>query len=490
MRVFFSKHCLSLTQSLVLVAGLTLATVQLQAAAAPESFAPLVEKVRGAVVNISATGTAADEGQSIDIPQFPMGSPFEDFFKGVKPNTGKPRKSTSLGSGFIIDSSGIIITNNHVIDGGNDIKVTLQDGTILPATLVGRDPRTDLAVLRVKTERKLTSVEFGDSDKARVGDWVIAVGNPFALGGTVTAGIVSARGRDLKAGPYDDFLQIDAPINKGNSGGPTFNSDGQVIGVNTAILSNQGGGSIGIGFAIPSNIVKAVVAQLVKNGKMRRGWLGIVIQPISPELVEALKLPNDNGTLVASIQPKSPAVNSGIKEGDVIVRFNGKEVQSQHDLPRMVAATEIGSDATVRVIRDGKTMDFKVKIGELPDDTKQASKKSSNNEGTERSGLVLGMKLEGLTDLNRKQFNITNDIANGAVVVGVVADSKAAELGISAGDVILRVNDQSVKSPSEFREQVKKAMADGRAAVAVYLYSNGRQLIVGIPIDKKNDEIK
>ena len=455
--------------------------VSSQAYSAQDSFAPIVEKVRNAVVNISSTGTA--EEQASVVPQFPPGSPFEEFFKGLKPPQGQARKATSLGSGFIIDPKGFIVTNNHVIENGTDIKITLQDGTILPATIVGRDARTDLALLKVKTDKKLTSVEFADSDKAKIGDWIIAVGNPYALGGTVTAGIISARSRDIQAGPYDDFLQIDAPINHGNSGGPTFNTDGQVIGVNTAILSpgGQTGGSIGIGFAIPSNIVKNIVTQLMASGKVKRGFIGVQIQLITPELADSMNLKSPNGTLVTAVTPKTPAEDAGIEVGDVITRFNNKDISVQHDLPRIVAETTIGSTVDIEIIRNGKPMSKKITVAELQEE-KIASKKSSKKMDSEKTELIQGMKLEALTDMNRKKYQLGSAVTNGLVVVGVSGDSKAAELGIAEGDVIVRINDLALKTPNQLREQIKKLKAENKKSAALYISSRGRQLFVALPI--------
>lgn len=477
----------------ILALALNIATAPLDhaayAAGPPDSFAPLVEKVRGAVVNISATGNVPNSELDDDTQAnpFPPGSPFDDFFKGMRPPAGSgPRKATSLGSGFIIDSAGIIVTNNHVIENGTDIKVTLQDGTILNATILGRDKRTDLAVLKVKSDKKLPAVELGDSDKVRVGDWIIAVGNPYALGGTVTAGIVSARSRDIQAGPYDDFLQIDAPINRGNSGGPTFNTDGQVIGVNTAILSNSGGGSIGIGFAIPSNLVKTVANQLRQAGKVKRGYLGVQIQAVTQEMADAMKLKNTQGALVAAVTPKEPADVAGVKSGDVIVNFNGKTVVSQHDLPRLVADTPVGTVARLGVIRNGQPLDLSVTVGELKEETKMAASDESNSKDDEAASSQLGLKVASLSEALRKRFDIPDTVKSGVVITAVSRQSRAAELGISAGDVIERGGSDMIKSPADFADVIKRTRASGAKAIALLINSKGQTHYVALPFNSGN----
>jgi len=323
--------------------------------AAPDGFADLADKLQPAVVNISTTQTVKPEQHSEsttpELPQFPPGSPFEEFFKDFfnrnnphggtgSQNQAEAHKATSLGSGFIIDATGYVVTNNHVIADADSITVILHDDTNLKAELVGRDTKTDIAVLKVKTDKPLTAVAWGDSDKSRVGDWVLAIGNPFGLGGTVTAGILSARQRDINSGPYDDFLQTDASINRGNSGGPMFNMDGEVIGINTAIYSPSGG-SIGIGFAIPSSLAHEVVSELIQepDHAVHRGWLGVRIQAVTDEIAESLGLDKAHGALVASVSDNGPAQNAGIQPGDVILTFDGKTVEDMRHLPRLVAET-------------------------------------------------------------------------------------------------------------------------------------------------------
>lgn len=323
---------------------------------APETFADLAEQLLPSVVNISTTQTV--EGNAgIELPTLPPGSPFEEFFKEFldknQPRAQK-RKATSLGSGFIVDDKGHVVTNNHVIQDADEITIILQDETRLPATIVGRDSKTDMAVLKVDPGKaKLPAVKFGDSDAIRVGDWVIAIGNPFGFGGTVTSGIISARGRDINAGPYDDFLQTDAPINRGNSGGPIFDLAGEVIGIATAIFSPSGG-SIGIGFAIPANSARPVIQQLIEHGEVKRGWLGVRIQSVNEEIAEALGLKEPVGALVAGVIPGGPAEKAKIKDGDVILEFDGKPITQMRRLPRLVADTEVGKVVPLKVWRDGK----------------------------------------------------------------------------------------------------------------------------------------
>ncbi|MEK9726060.1 MAG: Do family serine endopeptidase, partial [Rhodospirillaceae bacterium] len=360
--------------AVLLVAGWAIAGTA-EAKTAPESFADLAQKLLPSVVNISTTQTV--EGRdNPTMPQLPPGSPFEDFFKEFFDRNSpqqRSRRATSLGSGFIISKDGYVVTNNHVIADADEITVILHDDTRLPAELVGRDTKTDLAVLKVKAEIDLSPVGFGNSDAARVGDWVVAIGNPFGLGGTVTAGIISARGRDINSGPYDDYIQTDASINRGNSGGPMFNLDGQVIGINTAIFSPTGG-SVGIGFAIPATTAEPVIAQLMKNGSVQRGWLGVHIQAVTDEIAETLGLKEASGALVASVIKDSPAEKGKIKAGDVILTFDGKKVNEMKALPRIVAETEVGRKAPVIVWRDGGRKTLQVAVGELDEEAEVAAR--------------------------------------------------------------------------------------------------------------------
>ena len=370
--------------------------------------------------------------------------------KGEVPNSGKPRRrARSLGSGFIIDSAGIIITNNHVIADADEVKVRLQDETEFKAKILGRDPKTDLAVLSIDPgKRKLAAVSFGDSDKLRVGDWVVAIGNPFGLGGTVTAGIVSARGRDINQGPYDDFIQTDASINKGNSGGPLFNLKGEVIGINTAIFS-QSGGSVGIGFAVASRLAKPVIAQLRDFGRTKRGWLGVRIQMVTDEIADSFGLKDTSGALVAEVSQNGPAKKAGIKPGDVILTFNGKKVEAMRRLPRIVAETPIGIDVPVELWRSGKKMKIIVRIGELEEDavTQASEKRKTDDEKKPKSVKLdrLGLSLEDMNSKLRKKFSIDANI-KGVVVTNLDPNGLAAEKGVRLGDVLVEVDQTKVRT--------------------------------------------
>ncbi|MEM8752618.1 MAG: DegQ family serine endoprotease, partial [Pseudomonadota bacterium] len=433
------------------------------ASAAPESFADLAERLSPAVVNISTTQTVEAPQNSGPRPQFPPGSPFEelfrDFFDGDRQQG--PRTANSLGSGFVIDPQGLIVTNNHVIENADEIVVNFIDGTSLPAELVGTDPKTDVAVLKVTPPTPLAFVPFGESDSARVGDWVIAIGNPFGLGGSVSAGIISARNRDINSGPYDDFIQTDAAINRGNSGGPLFNMDGEVIGVNTAIISPSGG-SIGIGFAVPSVLVKTVVAQLREFGRTRRGWLGVRIQAVTDELAEGLGLENPSGALVSEVTPEGPAAEGGVEAGDVILRFDGRDVRTMRDLPRMVAETEVGKDVRVVVWRKGKTQTVKVVLGLLEEGEEGAPPAEVDKpEAPAAAETALGMKLEPLTSANRGDHNLAEDV-KGVLVTEVDGSSVAAQKGIRPGDVIVEVAQEPVATPADVRGGVARAREEKR----------------------------
>ncbi len=459
-----------------------------KARGAPESFADLVEKLSPAVVNISTTQTV-DASRGGGFPQLPEGHPFEDFFKDFGPkdkNGDRKRKATSLGSGFVIDAeNGYVITNNHVIDGADEIKVVFTDGEKLSATLVGTDPKTDIAVLKIDPNgHELVDVDWGDSDASRVGDWVVAIGNPYGLGGTVTAGIISARGRDIRSGPYDDYIQTDASINKGNSGGPLFNMDGEVIGINTAIFS-QSGGSIGIGFSIPSELATPIVKQLIEFGKTRRGWLGVVIQPVTEELAEGLDLDNTDGVLVAGVPEDGPAFSAGIKAGDVILKFNDEPTEEPRELSRLVAETDVGSKVTIELWRNGEKIEKSVVLGELEKaETEMANQSPEADEEDGKSVEKLGMELATITEPLRKKFNLGAD-TKGVVIVNVDPASEAAEKDIRPGDIILEVQLEPVTNTEQVKTQLKAIESTEKKSVLMLLKRGQNSRFVALALDKK-----
>ena len=467
----------------ILALALMAAATAVQAKVAPDGFADLAEKLLPSVVNISTTQVV--EGRAgVELPQLPPGSPFEDFFKEFfdrnRPEQ-RRRKATSLGSGFILDNAGHVLTNNHVIEGADEITVILQDDTRLEAKVVGRDPKIDIAILKVTPANGMSPVKFGDSDATRVGDWVVAIGNPFGLGGTVTAGIISARGRDINAGPYDDFLQTDASINRGNSGGPMFNLKGEVIGINTAIFSPTGG-SVGIGFAIPAAVVKPVINQLIKHGRVRRGWLGVHIQVVTEEIAESLGLEKAEGALVASVIKDGPAEKSGIQAGDIVLEFDNKKVTHMRRLPRIVAETDIEKPVSVLVWRDSKKVKIKVTVGELEEDQpKVASRGGGETDEDEHKVKDLGLTLSSATKRLRERFNLEDEV-KGVVVVSVDDDGPAAEKGIRPGDVVVEVGQQEVTTPSEVLEMVKKTRESGRKSVLMLLEGQGGLRFVALRI--------
>src|SRR4051812_6287099 len=455
----------------------------------PESFADLSDQVMDAVVNISAATTVETRGRAT--PSLPPGTPFEDLFEEFFNRRGgqgdaprAPRRGNSLGSGFIIDPSGIVVTNNHVIGDANEITVILHDGTKLKAELVGKDSKVDVAVLRVKPDKPLKAVKFGDSDAMRPGDWVIAIGNPFGLGGSVSAGIVSARGRNIESGPYDNFIQTDASINKGNSGGPLFNMSGEVIGINTAILSPTGG-SVGIGFAVPASTAVPVIDQLRQFGETRRGWLGVRIQNVDDATAEALNLGSARGALVAGVDEKGPAKTSGLEVGDVIVKFDGKEVRESRDLPRIVAATPVGKAVDVTIVRKGKELTRAVTLGRLEDNDKQASLNQPQAETPSIARQALGLSLSGLTEEMRKRYNV-KDTVKGVLVTRVDPNSPAADKRIQASDVIVEVGQETVSSPADVTKRIDALKKDGRkSALLLIANAQGEVRFIAVPLDKE-----
>jgi serine protease Do len=457
----------------------------------PASFADLAAKVTPAVVNISSTHVETADAQPPNMPDL-RGTPFEQFFKQFMENQngGKPikRKATALGSGFVIDPTGYIVTNNHVIESATDIQVTTTDGVDHPAKLIGADPKTDLALLKIEAAKPLAYVQFGDSDKARVGDWVLAIGNPFGLGGTVTTGIISARSRDIHEGPFDDFLQIDASINQGNSGGPTFDMNGNVVGINTAIFSPSGG-SVGIGFAIPSNLAKPILAELKDKGSIQRGWLGVEIQQVTPEIAKAMGLDEPKGALVASIQPDSPAAKAKLEPGDVIVSYNNQPVHEMRDLPRLVAETDPNAKVELGILRDKHEMTLATTIGKLKDDDKVASNDSQGDEdggpADANNGVqvsALGATLAPVTAATRQMFNL-DDSEKGVVVADLDSDGPLANQGIRPGDVIKRVSDSAVASPADVKRLAEKAKENKENVLLMLVDRQGRSLFIAVKLD-------
>ncbi len=438
----------------------------------PPGFADLAEKLIPSVVNISTTQTVSPREGLEGLPelQFPPGSPFEEFFKDLlQKQQGKEllrkRKATALGSGFIVDPSGYIVTNFHVIDGADEITIILQDDTNLTATVVGSDKKTDLALLKVKPKAPLTAISWGDSDKIRVGDWILAIGNPYGFGGSVTAGIISARARNINSGPYDEYLQTDAPINRGNSGGPMFDMDGNVVGINTAIISPSGG-SIGLAFAIPSTLAKNIVEQLKSHGHIRRGWLGVRIQSVTQEIADSLGMGQAKGALISSVSPDGPAAKAGIQAGDVIVTFDGKDVSDMHRLPLMVAETDIDKSVDVGVFRKGQTVKLKVKVGELSakesadEEEEKADSKSPAPPAGEKVE-ELGLTVSPITDVLRKRLDVKKGV-NGVLVTAMTPDSVAGDQGVLVGDVISEAAQQEVKSAKDLIERARQAKKDNK----------------------------
>ena len=453
--------------SLLIVAVIWL-PIQTNARPAPDSFADVIEKILPAVVDIITIQKVADRQQGAPAFEFPPGSPFKDFFEEFnrRRREGVPRHGTSMGSGFIIDSTGLVVTNNHVIEGAESITVRMQDGIRYDATIVGRDDKTDLALLRIEASPSLPAVNWGNSEKVRVGDWAIAIGNPMALGGSVTVGIISARQRNIDSGPYDDYLQTDAAINRGNSGGPLFNVDGEVIGINTAIYS-QSGGSMGIGFAVSSSLAKKVIGQLRKYGATRRGWLGVQIQAVTEEIAESLGLEKAEGALVGNVMKNGPASSAGIRTGDVILWFDGKKVKNQIRLPRMVAETDVGKRVIVKVWRDGSEVGLTVNLGELEkvDEASLSSLRGGEKEIVKSEVIdELGMSLASLTRGLIKKFQLDAN-TKGVVITGIEAQSDAARKGLQPGDIIVEVNQANVNSPGDVEAKVQEALELDRRSV-------------------------
>ncbi len=442
------------------------------------SIADLADRLLPAVVEITIeTKSVSAAPQLPNTPDNNDNSPFKDFFdeflKRQQGEDAQPRPMTSMGSGFIVDASGIIVTNNHVVEGADKIEVHMHDDTVLRAELVGRDPKTDLAVIRVKADKPLPTVGFGDSDRLRIGDWVMAIGNPFGLGGSVSLGIVSARNRDINAGPYDDFIQTDAAINKGNSGGPLFNLKGEVMGINTAIFSPSGG-SVGIGFSVPSNTARNVIDQLVKYGETRRGWLGVKIQSVTPDIAESMNLDKPRGALVADVTPTGPADKAGLQSGDVIVEFNNRPVNSMRDLPKIVAETEIGKKVPVKVLRKGEEVSVMAEVGRLEDGEKiAAATPGQSTEQVPAVVTVLGMTVSSMTDELRAKYAIDADV-KGAVITEVAADGAAAEKRLEPGDVITEAGEKEVVGAADISARIEEAEKAGKSSVLLLVAKAGK----------------
>jgi serine protease Do len=460
-----------------------------EARAPMESFADIVDEIAPAVVNISTSKAISNPGggggeEAFPFPQPPPGSPFEDFFREFFDRDRSPeqapqtRRSSSLGSGFVVDPEGYVVTNNHVIAEADEIQVVFSDDSSYEAELIGKDSKTDLALLKIKESNgPFPSVEFADSDDVRVGDWMIAIGNPFGLGNTVTAGIISARSRDIRAGPYDDFLQVDAPINRGNSGGPSFNLDGKVIGINTAIFSPSGG-NVGIGFAIPANLAVPVINSLKEDGRVKRGWLGVRIQTVTDEIAESMGLDEARGALVASVTAGGPAELAEIEPGDVVLEFDGKRIDRMRGLPRIVAETSIGKAVDVLIWRRGEEETVQVELGELPDDEELAAltEQGSGGGGSSDSGAspidALGVTVATITDEMRERFELPGE-AKGVVITEVTEGSMAGEENLRPGDVIVEVGQEEVNSPPEVAAKVNEAKDDDKKSVLLLIDRGG-----------------
>ncbi len=450
---------------------------------APASFADVIAAVKPAVVNISTSMKMAQpfDNAAPNMP-FSPGSPFEDFLRrfferqSYRTSQSAAPIVEGMGSGFIIAPDGYVVTNNHVIEGADEIAVTLDDGTKHEAVLVGTDPKTDLALLKIETENPLPYARFGESDTTRVGDWVIAIGNPFGLGGTATTGIVSARGRDIQSGPFDDFLQIDVPINRGNSGGPLFDLKGQVVGINAAIFSPNGG-NVGIGFAIPADQAEPVIEQLRTTGHVDRGWLGVQIQAVTEDIAEGLGLDNEHGALVASVEPGSPAEKAGLLSGDVIVGFEGEEVLRLKDLTRKVAESGPQSKVQVEVWRSGSRKTLGVVLGSSPEQTAATGR---GPHGDMKSPGSLGLALAELTPETRQRYRIPDDI-NGAIIVDVEPGSPAANRGLAPGDVVTMVGQSPVTGANEATQKMDEARAQKRGSVLLQVARGGNKQFVAVP---------
>ena len=460
----FFHYCLIL---IVLILPISFAHAKM----VPDSFADLAEKLMPSVVNIASTQTIKTMSNPFQNFKFPPGSPFEDMFKEF--NRPRERKATALGSGFIIDKKGIVVTNNHVIQGAEDIIVSVNGSTEYKAKIIGTDPYMDLAVLQIESDEKFKPVSFGDSDKARIGDWVIAIGNPFGFGGTVTSGIISSRNRDIGLTRYDDFIQTDASINLGNSGGPLFNLDGEVIGINTAIIAPGQSGSIGIGFAIPSNSASKVINQLIKFGETKRGWLGVRIQEVTKEIAEVEKLEKPEGALVASVSENSPADKAGIKAGDIILEFDGKKDDTMRTLPKLVAQTEVGKRVILKIWRNQKLISKRVLLGRLESSTEFKAEHKAEPD-TSKYVKVKNLKIS-IRDLNKDDISERKLPKNTTGVVITEISEESPLMFVSVNDVIVELQKKKVINSSQFSNLVKEIINKGSKTLYLAIYNSSNQ---------------
>jgi len=438
----------------------------------PDSFADLAERLMPSVVNISTTQTIKTNGNALPF-QFPPGSPFEEMFKDFNQPT--ERKASSLGSGFIVNKNGTIITNNHVINNAEDIVVKVGDKEY-EAKVLGADPYSDLAVLKIDSKDKFTPVKFGDSDKARVGDWVVAIGNPFGLGGTVTSGIISARNRDINLTRYDDFIQTDASINQGNSGGPLFNLEGDVVGINTAIIAPGQAGSVGIGFAIPANAASNVITQLIKYGETKRGWLGVRIQQVTKEIAEVEELKTTEGALVASVGEKSPAQKAGLKAGDIILKFDGKKIDTMRALPKLVSNTEVGKTVKLEIWRNKKIITKKLTLGRLEssDDFKSENKKTKKENKTQDTEIeTLKITVRNITAKDIQERKLQKNL-KGVVITSISTKSAVAGL-LRKGDIILEVQKNTVLNSKQLNKLIENIYKKGEQTLLLTIINNSNQ---------------
>ena len=464
----------------ILISVFFISPTSIFAKTVPASFADLAEKLMPSVVNISATRVVETRPQSQFPFQFPPGSPFEEFFKEFnQQQTPQKRKSTALGSGFVISEDGIVITNNHVIQGSEGILVRFTNDKEYEAKLIGTDPVSDIAVLKINSKDKFKPVPLGDSGKARVGDWVLAIGNPFGLGGTVTSGIISAINRDINMGRYDNFIQTDASINQGNSGGPLFNLQGEVVGINTAIFS-QSGGSVGIGFAIPSNFAKNVIDQLQKYGETRRGWLGVRIQVVTQEIADSLGMKEAIGALVADVNENSPAQKAGLKDGDVIIEFNGIKIDTMRKLPKVVGEAPVGKAANIKIWRDKKVLNKTVVLGRL-EETAEFKEKQVPAKVADTSVESLGIKVRNLNEKDMAARKIKDK--NGVIIQEVDVNGPMSDAAVGVGDIIIALQNKKIKDVSDFEQKVKKEIKSGsKSLLLTILDSQNRSRYVGVKI--------